>query len=342
MTPTTDLRLRVAGLVLASLVAGLAAVWGGFALWYRASKSTATRTLGVAVWAGFSVALGAALWRGHGTFAAAGFCLGLAALLTWWARLRPTNQGDWADDVARLSTGEISGERVTLHNVRNFDWRAGGECARRWETRSYDLRALQSVDMVMSYWRGPAIAHMVMSFGFADGSHVAFSVEIRRLRTQQFSEIGGFFKDFELSIIAADEHDVIRLRSNVRGERVFIYRLVLPASAVRQLFLAYVEEANDLAGSPRFYNTVTVNCTTLVYRMMRRIVGHLPLSYRLLFSGYIPEYVYRIGGFDDRYSLEELRSLGYASERARQSAGPESFSADIRRGMPLGGGDPVQ
>jgi len=92
--------------------------------------------------------------------------------------------------------------------------------------------------MIMSYWRGPAIAHMLISFGFDDDSYVAFSVEVRRRKTQEFSEIGGFFKEFELSIIAADERDVIRVRTNVRGEDAYLYRLQLPVPAMRSLFLA--------------------------------------------------------------------------------------------------------
>jgi hypothetical protein len=188
--------------------------------------------------------------------------------------------------------------------------------------------------MIMSYWTGPAIAHMLISFGFDDGEHVVFSVEIRREKIESFSEIGGFFKEFELSVIAADERDVIRVRTNVRGEDTYLYRVRMPVSAMRSLFLGYVDEANTLARAPRFYNTITVNCTTLVYQMMQRIVGYLPWSYRLLFTGYLPAYVYRVGGLDQRFTLDELRTLGRITERARQSDRSSTFSADIRRGIP--------
>jgi hypothetical protein len=164
-------------------------------------------------------------------------------------------------------------------------------------------------------------------------------VEIRRQKTQTFSEVGGFFKEFELSVIAADERDVIRLRTNVRGEDDYLYRLQLPKTAIRSLFLAYVDEANSLIDAPRFYNTVSVNCTTLVYQMMKRIVGHLPLDYRLLFSGYLPEYVHSVGGLDSRYTLDELSRRGHITERALQSDRSDSFSADIRRGL-LGNDSP--
>ena len=113
-----------------------------------------------------------------------------------------------------------------------------------------------------------------------------------------------------------------------------LYRLRLPVAAMRSLFLAYVEQANRWCAAPRFYNTVTVNCTTLIYQMMKHIVGNLPLDYRLLFSGYLPEYVYQVGGLDPRYTLEELRSFGRITERAKRADRSRTFSADIRHGVP--------
>ena len=334
MMSTTTSLLRIAVTVLVTLLVGLPAIWGGFALWYQVPGSALVRALGVLLWACFCLSVLAVLWQGRWTLALLVFSAAFAGMLLWWTRLPATNDRPWADDVAQMTTGTIEGDRVTLHNVRNFDWRTQTDYTQRWETRSYDLDRLKSVDMIMSYWSGPAIAHMLVSFGFDDGAQVVFSVEIRRQRTQEFSEIGGFFKEFELSIIAADERDVIRVRTNVRGEDDYLYRMRLPVKDMRLLFLGYVGEANQLVGTPRFYNTITVNCTTLVYQMMQGIVGHLPLDYRLLLSGYLPEYVYSVGGLDRRYKLEELRALGRITERARAADRSPAFSADIRRGIP--------
>jgi hypothetical protein len=333
MNPTTATSLRLAATVLATLVAGCPAIWGGFALWYQIPGGQTLKALGVFVWIAFSLTMLIVFWQGR--LAALGvFALAFGGMLIWWTRLPASNAAVWADDVAQMTHGTVDGDRVTLYNVRNFDWRTTTDFTPRWETRSYDLDRLRSVDMIMSYWTIPPIAHMLISFGFDDGSHVVFSVEIRRRKSQEFSEIGGFFKEFELSIIAADERDVIRLRTNVRGEDDYLYRLKMPEPAMRSLFLGYVGEANRLIEAPRFYNTITVNCTTLVYHMMKRIVGHLPLDYRLLLSGYLPQYVYGVGGLDRRYSIQELRARGRITERAKQSDRSPNFSADIRRGVP--------
>jgi hypothetical protein len=320
---------------LATCLACLLAIWGCLALWYRAPGGRALKILAVAVWAGFSLLALPGLSGPHAALAACSFAAAFGALLLWWHHLVPSNDRDWADDVAEMTSGSAAGDRVVLHNVRNFDWRSETDYTQRWETRSYDLAQLHSVDMIMSYWTLRPIAHVLISFGFDGGEQVVFSVEIRREKNEAFSAIGGFFKEFELCILAADERDVIRLRTNVREEEDYLYRIRIPEPAMRSLFLAYVEQANALVRMPRFYNTITVNCTTLIYHMMSRIVGHLPLDYRLLFSGYLPAYIYRVGGLDRRYTLEQLRALGRISERARGSDRSANFSADIRQGVPV-------
>ena len=312
----------------------LPAIWGAFALWYQLSRVRWVRYLGVALWLLFSFATLIVVSLGQVASGTLAFAVAFLAFIVWWRRILPSNTREWADDVAHQTTGVFERGRVVLHNVRNFDWRTRTDYIQRWETRTYDLRRLSGVDLILSYWSMAAIAHVLVSFGFDDGEHVVFSVEIRRERTEKFSEVGGFFKEFELSIIACDERDVVRVRTNVRREDDYLYRLRMPVANMRSLFLSYVNEANELARAPRFYNTLTVNCTTLVYHMMRRIVGHLPLDYRLLLSGYLPGYVHRVGGLDTRYSLQELRRLGRITERARQSDRRATFSADIRAGVP--------
>ena len=312
----------------------LLATWGAFALWFQVPGGWVLQSLGVCLWIAFTLVILVALWRGRLAVGAVSFAVAFGVLLIWWWQIQPSNNRVWADDVAQVTTGVVDGDHVTLHNVRNFDWRTKTDYTQRWETRTYDLRRLDSLDMILSYWSMPAIAHVLISFGFDDGEHVVFSVEIRREKTESFSEIGGFFKEFELSIIACDERDVIRVRTNVRGEDDYLYRLRMPVDDIRSLFLAYVGQANDVARKPRFYNTVTANCTTIIYHMMKRIVGHLPLDYRLLLSGYLPGYAYKVGGLDTRYSLEELRVLGRITERAKESDRRPTFSADIRAGIP--------
>lgn len=323
-----------AAFALCLLLAVLAGVWGSFALAYQLPGRGLRKGLLVGIWA--------ACWLVVAMYAAAGHALQMLgpvttmviALLYWWRSIRPSNERVWAEELSHMLDARIEGSVVTLDNVRNFQWRSASDYTPRWETRRYDLDQLRSVDVLLSYWTGPLIAHVLVSFGFGDGRHLAFSIEIRKQRGETYSALGGFFRKFETSLIAADERDIVRLRSNVRREDVVLYRVALSQPAMRSLFLAYLAEAESLRRRPRWYNTATANCTTVVYEMMRHIVGHLPLDYRLLLSGYLPEYLHDVGGLTPGYSVAQLRVAGRIAARALAADADPAFSQRIRAGIP--------
>ena len=319
---------------LASTLVCLLALWGSVALLYQGPGGSTSKSVLIGIWVLYCAVMLSLVWKHRPLLGISGFALAFAGMLIWWVGIKPSNHRIWAEDVAQTMSGAVDGNLVVLHNVRNFEWRTNTDYTQRWETRRYNLDQLNSVDLITSYWSSRAIAHVLISFGFDDGQHIVFSVEIRREKSEDFSEIGGFFKEFELSIIAADERDVIRVRTNVRGEDDYLYRMRMPAAMMRSLFLAYVGEADGLVTTPRFYNTITINCTTLVYHMMKRIVGYLPLDYRLLLSGYLPSYVYKVGGLDTRYPLDQLRGLGRITDRAKAADDSAHFSEAIRVGIP--------
>ena len=336
--PVERRRFHVLGIIIRVLSA-LAilgfAVWGAMALFYQAPGPAAVKILLAALWAILSLIALYAYLRWHSRIAALLYPLMIAALLFWWNAIPASNNRDWADEVAHIVAGVVNGPEVTLANVRNFDWRSPTDYTVRWENRTYDLDKLASADLLLSYWSGPAIAHTLVSFGFDDGQFVTFSVEIRKERTESFSEIGGFFKQFEMSVIAADERDIVRVRTHIRKEDVYLYRLNIPKPAMRSLFLSYVDTANSLAETPQYYNTVTANCTTIVFAMINQIVsGALPLDYRLILSGYLPSYIIGVNGFTPGFTLEQLRSGGAISSRAQAASIAPDFSRRIREGVP--------
>ena len=321
---------RAVLLALAGLVTFVSGAWGTLALWYQLPGGSVGRSAGSAAWVLLVVALVALAichrsWLPLGIYAAA-----YAALLFWWVGISPSNQRVWADDVARMLTGTVQGSEVILQNVRDFSWRSDSDYDVRWETRRYDLDHLATADAVLSYWGSKAIAHAMISFGFDDGSHVVFSVEIRKKRGDRYSPVGGFFKQFEMILVAADENDIVRVRTNIRGEDDYLYPLRMDQPTLRSLFLSYVRAANRLATQPAFYNSLTSNCTTIVYRMARQIDAGLPWDVRLLLTGYLPEYLHKIGALDPEVPVEILRQRGRITERARASVAGTDFSRAIR------------
>lgn len=315
----------------------LVTCWGAAALWFQLAPMWAV-PLGAA-WCLLGGAAALVLLRApdrpHGRRIVGAAALALAALLLWWHTLAPSHQRPWADDVARLLASRIDGDRLELRNVRNFAWRSETDYTPRWETRDYDLSKLASADLVMSYWMGPHIAHTLVSFGFSDGKRLVFSLEIRKEKTESFSAIGGFFRRFEQVIVAADERDIIRTRSNARGEQVYLYRLRATPEQLRSVLVEYLRRAEALRRQPEFYNTLTSNCTTILFELARYIDPDLPLDYRLLASGHFAEYAYDHQALTPGVPYAELRRRGHINARALAADRDGSdFSHTIRAGIP--------
>lgn len=258
-----------------------------------------------------------------------------AALATAaWARISPSNLGNWPAEVERLAQATIEGDRVTIRNVRNFEWHGVDRFVERWETRSYALSSLQRLDLIASYWAGPHIAHLMVSFGFDTGDQLVFSIEIRRRREQVYSTMEGLFRNFELVYILGDERDLLKLRTTFRKERVYLFRLRTPPERVRRLFLEYLRAVNRLAEHPRFYNTLTTNCTTQIRVAGIAAGATIPWNWRLLLTGHTPEYLYARGAPDTRLPFAELFRRAQVNEAAERAGDSADFSRAIRLEAP--------
>jgi hypothetical protein len=224
---------------------------------------------------------------------------------------------------------------VTVRNVRNFRYRTRTDYDERWEERHYDLARLDGFDIFFIHWGAPLIAHTIVSWSFADGRHLAISVETRKKKNQEYSAIAAFFRQYELIYVAADESDVIKLRTNIRGEETYLYRVRTSQAAARALLLEYLEAMNALSRQPLWYNALVANCTTVIRERVIHAGGRVPLSWRLVANAYLPELLYERGSFDRSRPFAELRALSRINERARALGEDEDFSAGVRAGLPM-------
>jgi hypothetical protein len=319
---------------LSALVIAPLTAWAALALWFRlpAPEWAKAGAAGVLVILAFATVL--ALFTRRRWVALWVFALVFGGIVVWWGSIKPPADGDWAPDVARQTTGMLDGDILTLSDVRDFDWVTDNDFSERWSKRSYDLSRLKTLDLFLAYWGGPEMAHLIMSFGFEGGEKLAWSVEVRREKTGQFSPIADAFKSHTLVYLATTERDSVRLRSNVRGEDVRLYRLRASPEAVRTVLLQYVAEANELAERPAFYNSLTTNCTTAVVKLIRTAGGTLPFDWRLIVNGYLPGYLYDHGAVVTTIPLSELMALARIDERARAADQSPEFSRLIRVGVP--------
>ncbi len=307
--------------------------WSVLALWYQGDGPPASRAGLILSWLGLLVV---SFWLG---LLRPAWGLALAAVLTvsfcaWWWTLAPRLDRDWAPDVEHIVTGRRAGTIVTLDNVRDFAWHTPDRAVERWRREQYDLTEIASVDVALSYWGIEAIAHTLVSFGFSDGRHVVFSVEIRRERGEAFSSVAGFFKAYELALVAAEERDILYLRTNVRREDTYLYPLSMPREYMQALFLDYLNTGNRLAGEPEFYDTLTANCTTVVFDLARTIEPGTPFDWRVLLSGYLPSYLADWGVLAWDGEPGDLKRHAAISTRARSlgAAVVENYSDLVRSG----------
>jgi len=260
---------------------------------------------------------------------------GVAAVAAWWLTQRPSHQRPWQPDVARLAYADIQGDTVTLHNVRNFDYRTATDFTPRWETRTVNLSRLTGADMAVCYWGSPWMAHPIISFQFADAPPVCFSIETRKEIGESYSALGGLYRQFELIYIVADERDVIRLRTNFReNEDVHLYRTTLTPDLARRRFLDYLRALNHLHNSPHWYNALTTNCTTTI-RAQTRPDLRQPWDWRLLANGKADAMMYERGQIlTASLPFPELKRRAHINEAARTATNTPDFSRLIRAGRP--------
>ena len=257
----------------------------------------------------------------------------LVALL-WWFNIQPSNDRNWQADVGKLAYASIEGDLVTVHNIRNFSYRSEFEYVPGYYVKTFDLNKLEGVDLFAVYWMGPAIAHIIMSFDFGKNNHLAVSIEARKEEAEGYSTIKGFFRQYELMYIVADERDVIGLRTNYRKdppEHVYRYRVKAPIEAGKRLFMRYIDHINELNKKPAFYNSLLHNCTTTIWLNSREVnPDNIPFSWKILLSGYVPEYLYETDRLDQQLPFIELKDQAYVNPLVKGSEISPLFSSTIR------------
>lgn len=258
----------------------------------------------------------------------------LGVFVIWWLFIPPKNDRQWLADVMRTTTAEINGNRVTIKNLRNFDYRSETDFTENWETRTYDLSALDGIDVFFSFWGPTRISHTIVSWSFSDGKHLAISIETRKEKGEEYSAVRGFFRQFELYYVVADERDVIRLRTNYRRETVYLYQTALSASSARLLLLDYLHELNRLNNKPAWYNALTYNCTTGIRIHAKNTNLAQQLDWRILLNGYADQLAYERGLLDNSLPFAELKKHSEINSNAQAADQDPAFSKRIRDSLP--------
>jgi hypothetical protein len=328
--------LRLIARVLLGIVLLGMILWGALAIYYSDLSSASLRTTLSYAFVGGSALL--LLFLRPRRRAIGWFLVGFAGLVFWWLSIPPSQDRDWQPDVAVLPYATFAGDLVTIHNIRNNDYRSETDYTPRYYDKTFDLSKLRTMDMFISFWGSPYIAHTIVSFGFDGDDYVAFSIETRKTKDEEYSAIKGFFKQYELFYVISDERDVVRLRTNYRGEDVYLYRLQAPlqpsAELARKVFLDYLKYVNHLHEHPEWYNAFSHNCTTAIRGHVAPYAVRSLWSWKILVNGRLDEMLYERKTIDQSLPLAELKARSHINERAKAADGAPDFSKQIRAGLP--------
>jgi len=330
MTPTHLWRrvATLAGRGFALLLTLALTPWAAAALYFDLLPGTSLRTLGAS---SYGLAMVGALLTFRGRGKAIAICLaGFALVLAWWLTLKPSNDRAWQPDVAQTAWAEIDGDHVTIHNVRNCDYRTEGDYTPHWETRAYDLAQIRGMDIFLTYWGSPWIAHPIVSFQFGDNDYIAMSIETRKEVGEQYSAIRGFFRYYELIYTVSDERDVVRLRTNYRkGEETYLFHTRATPEHARATLLNYLKKINRIRNRPEWYNALTNNCTTNI----ATLAGEPQLDWRVLLNGRADQMLFERGDLaTGNLPFAQLKQQAHINAAARAANDAPDFSRRIREG----------
>ena len=262
-----------------------------------------------------------------------------AIVLSGYFAMKPSNDREWQADVATLPYAHIDGDRVTVYNIRNCDYRSETDYTVRYYDETFDVSKLDSIDLYLVNWGIKYISHTMISFGFQGNQYLCFSIETRKEVGEDYSTIKGFFRQYELTYVVADERDLVRLRTNYRkDEIVYLYRLNGSKTVFQKIFLDYMHYINQLKIQPEWYNALTGNCTTQIRGHTAPYTGKTKWDWRILLNGQLDEMAYENGLLNQSLPLETLRQKSIINERAKGLDQHQDFSILIRQGLPGMGG----
>lgn len=255
-----------------------------------------------------------------------------ALFATWWFSQKPSNVRDWEPNFSQLARVELDGDLVTIHNVRNTEYRSLQDYTVKYETRSYHLSRLDGVDLVVIFWGSGRICHPLLIFDFDEEGRIAVSIEVRYRKGQKYGFFRSLYRQQELAYVYTDERDAILKRTmHSYKHDVYLYRIHARADEIQKVFLEYVVNTNNLVDRPRWYNGITTNCTTSFYR--QRDVD-LDWDLRWLLNGQLDHMVYDHGRLDISIPFAELKAQSKINDIAN-AAPVEGFGDYVRERLPL-------
>jgi hypothetical protein len=257
----------------------------------------------------------------------------VVAFIAFKLLMVPSNDRVWNVDQEVLPYATINQNLVLVYNIRDFTYASTTSFTPRYYDKTFDVNKITRAWYVVEPFSGiPGSAHTFLSFEFEKDVFVSISVEIRKEKGESFHPVKGLFDQYELMYVIGDEKDLIKLRTNYRKDKVFLYPIKAEVEDVRALFLDMIERTNKLKDQPEFYNTLTNTCTTNIVSHVNKLRNEdiFLLNPKILFPEYSDALAFKLGLIDTDLSFEQARRKYLINEKALKYADSPDFSRKIR------------
>lgn len=211
-----------------------------------------------------------------------------------------------------LAARKLADGRYELENVRDFRYRSEHDFDVVYRTVTVDPEQISSIDAVFSHWDDmESIAHSMLGLNFKDGTTVVISLETRLPAGAEQNAIDGFYRRYALALLAGTPEDLYGLRTEHRGETLYVYRLDADHDFCRRTVRKIFERAAEMQRQPEYYNSLARNCTTGLLPMLPDSDKLLGSDWRLTFNGLAAKMLF------DKRLIVRRENESFGSLRAR-------------------------
>ncbi|CTQ55322.1 hypothetical protein LP7551_03863 [Roseibium album] len=179
---------------------------------------------------------------------------------------------------AKVAEVYLNGSDVEVRNFRDAVHPIGAPAEPVWRTAHFNLDDLVGAKFILQpFGNSLATVHVMTSFAFKDGRHLAVSVEARRTSWTSFDALAGFFKHDQLYIVLGTERDVLWKRlAHIPPNDLYLFDLKGSHPDTRRYLVRLLSLAGSLAKQPQFYSTISESCFTTLVNLSPKIADTVP------------------------------------------------------------------
>ncbi|MBX9746159.1 MAG: DUF4105 domain-containing protein, partial [Hyphomonadaceae bacterium] len=184
--------------------------------------------------------------------------LGSAAAITQ----PPRADRDWYPYLSHTPDVTLTQTGFTIAPVSDWSYDGPEVTAETYIQAGYDFDQLRNVWFMLEPQPGSQLAaHTLLLFEFEGDRLLGLTIEARREQGEDYSALRGLFNAFELTYIWASARDLLVRRAVMLDHEVFVYPVAINDAQERALLWRLLRRTEYLETTPRYYNTITSNCT---------------------------------------------------------------------------------